>query len=295
MDLPLVGDRVLIRDGGSNGVNILEEILERTGCIYRRTPGNGGGVQPIAANVDTVFLVQALDRDFNLRRLERYMAIVREGGARPVVVLNKMDLVSDPDSYRQRVHESFPHISVHTTDALTGSGVDGLRDWMDSNSLVALLGSSGAGKSSLINVLQGKEERRTSPIRQGEGKGKGKHTTTGRQILFLDNHGMIMDTPGMRELGLLDVESGVQEAFPEIEELAAGCRFKDCQHESEPGCAVREAIEAGELNEKRLKSYRKLIREATYEQEKEEGTLHSNRKERWKQIKKDYRQMKKKR
>jgi ribosome biogenesis GTPase len=216
--------------------------------------------QVVAANVDVVLLVTALDADFNLRRLERYLVLAHESGARPVVVLSKADL-SDDVAGAIEVARSIggPAVPVHAVSAPRDEGYEALVGYLEPGRTVALLGSSGVGKSTIVNRLAGEEIQRTQEVRATDGRGR--HTTTHRHLLLLNNGGLLMDTPGMRELQLWDVDEGVEETFSDVEALATSCRFPDCEHHGEPGCAVQAAIEQGRLSPERLASYQKLLRE----------------------------------
>jgi ribosome biogenesis GTPase len=213
----------------------------------------------MAANVDTVFIFTSLDDDFNVRRIERYLAMVYEMGARPVVVLNKLDLCDDPGVYLNALKRSAPDVPVAAISALEGDNVDGLGEYIRPGETVVMVGSSGVGKSTLINHLLGYDRQRTGGVRGSDSKGR--HVTTSRELVVLPGGGMLIDNPGIRELALWTDGEGISAAFEDIGELAGGCRFKDCLHMNEPRCAVKRAVEEGILSQGRLDNYHKLLRE----------------------------------
>jgi ribosome biogenesis GTPase / thiamine phosphate phosphatase len=262
LDYPVVGDMVNIVDVGS-GDAVIKEILPRKSILERKAVGLEK-VQPIASNVDTVFIVQAIDRDFNLNRFERYVTIIRAGNILPVLVLNKIDLIS-PEELKEKVmqvNDRLKDTPLLTTSILTENGIDGLIKAVKNGQIYSFLGSSGVGKSSLINKLLGHELLKTEEI--SAQTQKGKHTTTHRELYELKNGAMVIDNPGMREVGLADVDVGVSGVFAEIEFLGKDCKFSDCSHQSEPGCAVLAAVKAGDLSESKYENYIKLKKEAEY-------------------------------
>ncbi len=250
----IVGDWVLVNSSGG-----FERLLERSTCFRRIAAGHQKQEQLIAANVDTAFIVCSLNDDFNLNRIERYLAMVHDAGAEPVVVLSKKDLCEEVERHLQQVQSLAPLLAVEAVNSLDEESRELLAPWCRPGHTVVLLGSSGAGKSTLTNTLLGEEKQATQAIREDDSKGR--HTTTSRSLLPMAGGAMLLDTPGMRELQLVDMEAGVATTFADIEELARQCRFNDCQHHSEPGCAVQTAIEGGELDERRFLNYEKLMRE----------------------------------
>jgi ribosome biogenesis GTPase len=262
LDYPVVGDLVNIIDIGS-GNAVIKEFLPRKSILERKAAGKDRA-QTIAANVDTVFIVQAIDRDFNLNRFERYVTIIRAGNILPILVLNKTDLIS-PEELEEKValvESRFKDTPLLTTSILTENGIDSLIQAIKKGQIYCFLGSSGVGKSSLINKLLGQELLKTEEI-SAQTK-KGKHSTTHRELFELKSGAMVIDNPGMREVGLADVDVGVRSVFAEIEYLGKDCKFTDCSHQSEPGCAVLAAVKAGALSESKYENYLKLKKESEY-------------------------------
>ena len=272
-----VGDWLLLGKQGG-----FERLLDRQSLFARKAAGSKVAEQLIAANVSTLFIVCALNDDFNLSRIERYLATSNEAEVEPVIVLTKADLVTDAEEKRQQVQQLDPLLMVEMLNALDGEQYTPLSSWCKSGSTVAFMGSSGVGKSTLVNGLLGESVQLTGGIRESDSKGR--HTTTGRSMHFLPSGGVLIDTPGMRELQLFDCADGVAETFSDIEALAEKCRFSDCQHDSEPGCAVINAIETGQLEQRRLNNYLKLMRE----QQRNSATL-AERRASYKQQTKMYR------
>lgn len=254
--LPAVGDWVFVRDLAEEPL-LIDRALERKSVLKRAAPG--GGVQVIGANLDAVFVMSSANEDFNLNRLERYLAMVLDGGIDAHVVIGKSDLHHDPGDLVAQVRERVDGVSCFHWSAQTGEGAEHWRELIAAGSTVALVGSSGVGKSTATNFLLGEERQATTSIREEDGRGR--HTTTRRQLLALPSGALLMDTPGMRELRLDGGDGGFDALFADIEERARSCRFRDCRHENEPACAVRAALENGEIDGDRWKSYRKLERE----------------------------------
>ena len=257
--LPVAGDWVVVRPHEDGSGAVIHTVLPRRTAVSRKAAWLATEEQVLGANIDVVFLVAGLDGDLNLRRLERYLATVWNSGAEPVIVLSKSDLCDDLEGALLAVAGVAIGVPVHVVSGLTGEGVDGLRSYVAGNRTVALLGSSGVGKSTLINCLRGEEVQAVGVVRKGDGRGR--HTTTSRELVRLPGGGLLLDTPGMRELQLWDVGEGFDATFSDVEALIGQCRFNDCRHEREPGCAVRRALADGSLDRDRYASYRKLQRE----------------------------------
>ena len=252
-----VGDWLLL-----DGAGRIQRLLERSSVFMRKAAGDKVSSQLIAANIDTVFLVSSMNQDFNLNRIERYLALSHEAAVEPVIVLTRADCCHEPEHYVSQAHSLSSSIQIIALNSLDPQSVAQLEPWCTPGNTVAFLGSSGVGKSSLINTLAGRPVQRTQAIRGDDDKGR--HTTTGRFLHLLPSGALLLDTPGMRELQLAACEHGVEETFQDIVDLASRCRFSDCNHENEPGCAVREAIESGKLDARRLKSFIKLMKEQAF-------------------------------
>ena len=308
-DFPAVGDWVGIRvpspgflvpdsPNAASSRAIIHLRLERRSTVSRAAAGSAMDQQVIAANVDMIFLVTALTQDLNVRRLERYLTMVWDAGAVPVVVLNKADLSDDPEAECASIRTRLPHVDVVSVSALLDQedGLAGLSPYLQPARTVALLGMSGVGKTTLINRLLGGGGRdnldnvhRVGAVRESDGRGR--HTTTSRQLVELPGGALLIDTPGMRELQLWSDESAVDHAFDDITALSRECRFDDCAHDAEPGCAVIEAVAGGRLDEDRLANYRRLLREVAFEARKRDKAGAADVKRRWKQSTKAARAM----
>lgn len=249
-----VGDWLLLNHGRN-----FVRLLERKTCFSRKSAGSELKQQLISANVDTAFIVTSMNEDFNLNRLERFLALVNQAGAEPVILLSKSDICVEPERFVQAVRSLDALLMVEAVNCLDPNSLDALQPWLKHGATVAVLGSSGVGKSTLVNSLLGGSVQATGAIRADDAKGR--HTTTSRSLLSLASGSLILDTPGMREIQLAQCEAGLSTTFADIEALAQSCRYSDCQHQSEPGCAVQAAIEVGELDSRRLSNYFKLLRE----------------------------------
>ena len=277
-ELPAVGDWVAVRPVPGEKKAMIEAVLPRRTSFTRKEAGTRTVTQVIAANVDTVFVVTAFGFDLNPRRLERYLTSAWDSGAGPVIVVNKSDLADDPEAELLEVEPVVIGVPVHSVSAVTGAGLEALEPYLGMGRTIALLGSSGVGKSTLVNHFAGRELLATSATSAG---GRGRHTTSHRELVPLPSGAVLLDTPGMRELQLWADEEVLDTTFGEISELAAKCRFSDCAHEQEPGCAVREALSDGALAEERFTSYRKLQRELRALEIRKDNRLRSEaRKER---------------
>ncbi|MDD6033093.1 MAG: ribosome small subunit-dependent GTPase A [Oscillospiraceae bacterium] len=263
---PTVGDFVEIQYNPS-GDSLIVRTLPRRSFFSRPDVHVNAWEQAVAANFDYVFIVMSLNQNFSLRRLEWYLTTSWQSGALPVVVLTKLDLCEDPTPMLLQAEQTAMGAPVCAVSAHTGQGMDKLQSYLQPGQTIVLLGSSGVGKSSLINALLGQEQMKVSAIREEDGRGR--HTTTHRQLLQLPCGALVIDTPGMRELGMWDVTEGLGDTFADVEEFIGRCRFSDCTHQSEPGCAVREALESGQLSPARWESYQKLRREARFSDDKD--------------------------
>jgi ribosome biogenesis GTPase len=264
MQRPAVGDWVALAVHGETGTATIHEVLPRKSVLTRRAAGKAATPQIVAANVDSVFIVHPLDQPPNLRRLERFLTITLASGAAPVIALTKADLVDDPEPVLAAIRPLLAKVAgeravpIHVLSSVSGRGLDGLDEYVARPQTSALIGQSGVGKSTLINRWLGSDYMATAALGVD---GKGRHTTTHRELLVLPRGGLVIDTPGMRELGLWNADESVPEAFADIAALAEGCRFRDCTHAHEPGCAVRAAAESGAIEPERLQSFLKLRRE----------------------------------
>ena len=280
-DYPGVGDWVVVEPVADGDARI-HAVLPRSSKFSRRAAGDVTEEQVVAANIDVVFLVGGLDNDFNPRRIERYLVVAWESGATPVIVLNKADVVDEPERFAEEVRAGAPGVDVHTVSAKHPETLHALRGHLGRGRTGALLGSSGVGKSTIVNRLIGQELLRTRDVRITDSRGR--HTSTGRQLVVLGDDGILIDTPGMRELQLWDAGQSLEEAFPDVEELGAECRFRDCSHAQEPGCAVRAAVTSGELPQARYESFLKLAAEREHQQRQVDARALLEEKRKWKVI-----------
>ncbi|MBX6354353.1 MAG: ribosome small subunit-dependent GTPase A [Micromonosporaceae bacterium] len=284
--LPCAGDWVVVRWWPDERVTV-EAVLPRRATIVRRTAGNDSVGQVLAANLDAAAVVEPVDPAPDLGRVERLIALAWDSGARPVVLLAKADLAADPAAVAAQVADVTPGVDVVPVSVRTGAGMDSVRRLVPPGRTLGLLGRSGAGKSTLVNALAGATVMATQQIRGVDGKGR--HTTTYRALVPIPGGGAVLDTPGLRAVGLLDAESGLDRAFADIEQLAAACRFGDCRHEGEPGCAVRAALDSGLLPPRRLASWRKLQREIAYQARRRDARLAAEERARWKRRQQEMR------
>jgi ribosome biogenesis GTPase len=290
-DWPVVGDWVAVAPRPGEQAATVHAVLPRRSRFSRKAAGDETVEQVVAVNVDLVFIVCGLDGDFNVRRLERYLTLAWDSGARPVIVLNKADLCPDTEDRVATAEGVAFGVPVIVTSAATADGLEALRARLGPGLTGVFMGSSGVGKSSLVNALLGTSRQSVRAVREDDSRGR--HTTTSRELVLLPGGGMVIDTPGMRELQLWVDEEGVDKAFTDVATLAAQCRFADCTHQSETGCAVQAAVASGLLDPKRLDSYRKLQREAQYVALRQTQSARLIEKTRWKQIAQEQRRMKK--
>ena len=287
LDFPAVGDWVEVQKLVDEQKAVIKHVLPRKSKFIRQAAGLRTEAQIIATNIDTVFIVNSLNHDLNARRIERYVLAAYESGASPVIVLTKKDECSQAE-VEAAISEVEPvaiGIPIVAVSSVTKDGIEELMEYLPAGQTIALLGSSGVGKSTLVNTLLEKEVQDTKGIRESDSKGR--HTTTHREMFILPNGALMIDTPGMRELQLWEGESAIDATFQDVEELAENCRFTDCKHQSEPGCTVREALENGELTEGRFQNYLKLQRELAYEKRKQDQKAQLEEKNKWKQVSKE--------
>ena len=260
-DFPAVGDFVMVdRTDSSQGNGIIHHVLPRKSIFARKVAGSKEDIQVVATNIDTVFICMSMNNDFNLRRLERYLSIAWDSGAIPVIVLTKSDLSTEIEVRLNEIASIALGVEVHVTTSTSDEGYQSLKKYLSSGKTAAFIGSSGVGKSTLINRLLGQNHLDTNGIRNDD---KGRHTTTRRELILLPDSGVVIDTPGMRELGIIHAD--LTKSFADIDELASHCRFNDCSHKNEPNCAVQQAIQEGTLSGERLESYFRLKKEMKYE------------------------------
>lgn len=287
---PVVGDWVTIVPADKD-TGVISGVLPRSSALSRGSAGTSSGAQILASNLDYIFIVSGMDHDFNPRRIERYLTIAWNSGALPVLVLNKVDLVEDPALFLEEAEAVAPGVDLLMISALEHAGTEELKGLLEGGATAVLVGSSGSGKSTLTNVLLGEEARPTQEVRNGDQRGR--HTTTDRRLFLVPGGGVVIDTPGLREVGVQGDESGLDAGFPEIAQLNGQCRFADCSHEHEPGCAVLAALEAVEISRERYEAYLKQRRELAYVEDRQEAL---RRKEEWhKSISKEIRRFYKKR
>ncbi len=277
-DFPVIGDWVALRPRPDEGRGTIHSVVPRQSQFVRKAAGDVTMEQVVAANVDTVFLMMGLDADFNLRRLERYLALALRSGAQPVIVLNKLDLCDDPPARIWDATSLAGETPVHAVSSRWGNGFEQIDSYLRPGETVAVLGSSGVGKSTLINRLLGEDRLRTREVRSGDQRGR--HTTSNRELIRLPDGILVIDTPGMREIQLWESEETLLSAFDDVATLAANCRFRDCAHEAEPGCALGAAVAEGRLLPERLESYRKLRNEASEAEALQESRLRALEKKR---------------
>ncbi|MFZ1322580.1 MAG: ribosome small subunit-dependent GTPase A [Ignavibacteria bacterium] len=286
-DFPAVGDWVLLRNFEEYDNAIIERVLKRKSKLSRNSAGFKLEEQILASNIDTVFIITSLNQDINLRRLERYISLIVDNKLTPVVILSKSDLCENIDEKYSEVKTISGISDIYVVSALNNFGVDDLKTYFEENKTVAVIGSSGVGKSTLINCLNGESVMDVSDISLY--KDKGRHTTTHRELVFLKDGGAIIDTPGMRELQLWEGSEGLTEAFPDIEKYLGHCKYSNCEHDTEEGCAIKEAIERGEFDENRFKSYKKLEREITRFENKTNKKALMKEKKKWKKLTHEHR------
>jgi len=288
-DWPAVGDWVVMELHGAEPTAVIQEVLPRRSKFVRKLPGKKMEEQVIAANVDTALLVSALDGDFNPRRVERYLAQCWESGARPVIVLNKADACQEARAKAAEMESVAIGTVVCVVSARTGLGFDELEEFLKLGQTLVLLGSSGVGKSTIANRLLGQTVQEVQPVRESDSRGR--HTTTSRELFVLPGGALLIDTPGLREMQLWDAGGGVAQTFADVGELAANCRFGNCTHGGEPGCAVRDAIARGKLDRARLENWRKVLREQEYLRRKMDPEARQEWKNRVKSLHREVKRM----
>ena len=288
-EFPSVGDWVVAEPVPGEAKARILEVLPRRTAFKRTVAGRTSDVQVVAANVDVVFLVSGLDHDANPRRIERYLTLAFESGARPVIVLNKADLADAIDDRIREIAGVAMDIPIETVSATEGDGIDRIRGYVQTGKTAAFLGSSGVGKSTLINALAGDTVMATGAVREDDSRGR--HTTTHRELIVLPTGGLLIDTPGMREIQMTGATESAQDAFSDIEALAETCRFRNCGHNGEAGCAIAEALESGELDARRYESYLKLQRELAYNERRASESKHYEERRHAKKLNKLYKRV----
>jgi ribosome biogenesis GTPase len=281
-DLPAVGDWVVIESRPAEARATIHAVLPRKSKFVRKAAGTRTEGQIVGTNIDTVFLVTSLNQDFNVRRIERYLIVAWESGASPVIVLSKADLCEEYEARLAEIQTVAVDVPVHIISVVNHDGLEELTPYFRHGQTVALLGSSGVGKSTLINHLLGSDVQKVREIREHDGRGQ--HTTTYRELIALPQGGLVLDTPGMRELHLWDGEESLQQSFDDIETLVRNCRFSDCRHKAEPGCAIQEALAAGTIEAARYESYQKLQKELQHVARKQDINVQLTEKKRWKKL-----------
>lgn len=289
-DYPAVGDFVIIEQMPGEERAIIHHLFDRKSKFTRKMAGLEVDEQIVASNVDYILLVMSMNADFNVRRLERYLVAAWDSGATPLIVLTKADLCEDENALIEAVQSVAFGVDVLTVSAVTGEGISALKEFLTEGKTAALLGSSGAGKSTLTNALLNTDQMKVSDIREDDAKGR--HTTTHRELVVLPSGACLIDTPGMRELQLWDQGDSLSASFSDIDQLADNCRFRDCKHKNEPGCAVIQAVDDGALDSSRLTSYFKLQRELAYIEKKANTDAQLAEKRKWKQVSKSIKKMK---
>jgi len=282
MDLPAVGDWVVIRSRPECGRSLIQAVLPRRTSFLRKIAGARTEEQIVGANMDTVFLLTSLNQDFSLRRIERYLIIAWESGANPIIILSKSDLCDRVAERITEVQTVARGVPIHAISVVTGLGLQDISSYFNRGQTVALLGSSGVGKSTLINHLAGVDHLKVQTVRERDDRGR--HTTTHRELVLLPTGGLVLDTPGMRELQLWDGDESLQLVFEDINARASYCFFSDCRHQDEPRCAVREALEAGEIDRGRYRSYEKLQKELKYLDRRRDVLSEILEKKKWKKL-----------
>jgi ribosome biogenesis GTPase len=285
-DFPAVGDWIVFTRNAQENRASIHAILPRFSKFSRRAAGEATEEQIVATNVDTIFLVQGLDKNYNLRRVERYLALAQASGARPVIILSKADLTENVEELLREVEQVAAGVPVHAISSKLNQGLEPLYQYLGPGLTIGFIGSSGVGKSTLINQLLGKEQQKTQEVRAEDSKGR--HTTVHRELIVLPRGGLLIDTPGMRELQLWDVGEGLTDTFADIETFARDCHFGDCRHENEPDCAVKTAVAEGILDAKRLESYKNLQKEKALQRSRQDAKPQLSRREKTKLMNKSF-------